>query len=336
MRGRKKTSQKKLSRSQPLLLLFLFLNKIQPPPPDLSSSLHLRGPRVVVVVGILLLKPLLPALNLLATPSPIPGAPPVTRWRQKERTKTTAVALVLCLNIGVDPPDALRISPCARLECWVDPLSMAPPKALETIGKNLQAQYERWQPRARYRAHLDPTLDDVKKLATGARRAARAERVLLHYNGHGVPRPTSNGEVWVFNKSYTQYIPLSVYDLRGGSGRRPSTCSTAPPRGWWRRASRVCDAAGGRARRPRPRAQVMRRPARAASAAAAAGERRGAAAGLPNSSPLQVAADADATPRPAGGGGADPLADIILLAACGAHEALPRAPTCPPTPSPRA
>jgi hypothetical protein len=25
------------------------------------------------------------------------------------------------------------------------------------------------------------------------------ERVLFHYNGHGVPRPTVNGEIWVFN-----------------------------------------------------------------------------------------------------------------------------------------
>lgn len=58
----------------------------------------------------------------------------VSKWRQKERLKTTAVALVLCLNIGVDPPDVIKISPCARLECWVDPLSMQPPKALETIG----------------------------------------------------------------------------------------------------------------------------------------------------------------------------------------------------------
>jgi len=28
-----------------------------------------------------------------------------------------------------------------------DPYSMAAPKALETIGKTLHAQYERWQPR---------------------------------------------------------------------------------------------------------------------------------------------------------------------------------------------
>jgi regulator-associated protein of mTOR len=63
----------------------------------------------------------------------------VSKWRQKERLKTTAVALVLCLNIGVDPPDVIKISPCARLECWVDPLSMQPPKALETIGARCRA-----------------------------------------------------------------------------------------------------------------------------------------------------------------------------------------------------
>ncbi|CAL5222212.1 g4544 [Coccomyxa viridis] len=192
----------------------------------------------------------------------------VSKWRQKERLKTTAVALVLCLNIGVDPPDVIKISPCARLECWVDPLSMQPPKALETIGKNLQAQYERWQPRAKYKTHLDPTMDDVKKLAISCRRTAKNERVLFHYNGHGVqqpnervlfhynghgvqqpvqrgaasrslmlanslrhnervlfhynghgvPRPTANGEIWVFNKSYTQYIPMSVYDLQAWVG----------------------------------------------------------------------------------------------------------------------
>jgi len=142
----------------------------------------------------------------------------VSKWRQKDRLKTTAVALVVCLNIGVDPPDVIKISPCARMECWMDPLSVQAPKALETIGKNLQAQYERWQPRAKYKMELDPTSDDVKKVVSSCRRSAKNERVLFHYNGHGVPRPTVNGEIWVFNKSYTQYIPLSIYDLHGWIG----------------------------------------------------------------------------------------------------------------------
>ncbi|XP_062114024.1 regulatory-associated protein of TOR 1-like [Humulus lupulus] len=90
---------------------------------------------------------------------------------------------------------------------------MALQKALKTIGKNLSAQYERWQPRARYKVQPDPTLDEVKKLCNTCRRYAKSERVLFHYNGHGVPKPTSSGEIWVFNKSYTQYIPLPISDL---------------------------------------------------------------------------------------------------------------------------
>ncbi|GFP83213.1 regulatory-associated protein of tor 1 [Phtheirospermum japonicum] len=137
----------------------------------------------------------------------------VSKWRPRDRMKTGCVALVLCLNISVDPPDVIKISPCARLECWIDPFSMAPQKALETIGRTLNQQYERWQPKARYKFSLDPTVDEVKKLCTTCRKYAKSERVLFHYNGHGVPKPTPTGEIWLFNKSYTQYIPLPVNDL---------------------------------------------------------------------------------------------------------------------------
>ncbi|XP_057971698.1 regulatory-associated protein of TOR 1 isoform X2 [Malania oleifera] len=137
----------------------------------------------------------------------------VSKWRPKDRMKTGCVALVLCLNIRVDPPDVIKISPCARMECWIDPFSMAAPKALETIGSTLNHQYEKWQPKARYKILLDPTVDEVKKLCNSCRKNAKSERVLFHYNGHGVPKPTGNGEIWVYNKSYTQYIPLPIKDL---------------------------------------------------------------------------------------------------------------------------
>ena len=45
--------------------------------------------------------------------------------------------------------------------------------AFRFAGKNLQAQYERWQPRAKYKMHLDPTLEDVKKLCVSCRRTAK-------------------------------------------------------------------------------------------------------------------------------------------------------------------
>ncbi|CAK1595697.1 unnamed protein product [Parnassius mnemosyne] len=139
-------------------------------------------------------------------------------WRVKEKYKTHCVALVLCLNVGVDPPDVVKTQPCARLECWIDPNSLSPSKALESIGHALQTQYERWQPRARYKQSLDPTSDEIKKLCCSLRRNAKDERVLFHYNGHGVPKPTLQGEIWVFNRAYTQYIPLSMYDLQTWMG----------------------------------------------------------------------------------------------------------------------
>ncbi|WOG96096.1 hypothetical protein DCAR_0415426 [Daucus carota subsp. sativus] len=137
----------------------------------------------------------------------------VSKWRPKDRMKTGCVALVLCLNITVDPPDVIKISPCARMECWIDPFSMAPQKALETIGRTLSYQYERWQAKARYKIQLDPTVEEIKKLCNTCRKYAKSERVLFHYNGHGVPKPTANGEIWLFNKSYTQYIPLPISEL---------------------------------------------------------------------------------------------------------------------------
>ncbi|XP_065322329.1 regulatory-associated protein of mTOR-like isoform X2 [Gordionus sp. m RMFG-2023] len=82
------------------------------------------------------------------------------------------------------------------------------------IGGQLQEQYTKWQPKARYKQCLDPTIEDIKRLCLSLRKNAKDERVLFHYNGHGVPIPTNSGELWVFNKNYTQYIPLSVNDLK--------------------------------------------------------------------------------------------------------------------------
>ena len=141
-------------------------------------------------------------------------------WRQHSRTRTSAACLILCLNIGVDPPDSVRAPSASQLQCWMEPSSLPPLKALKQIGARLQAQYERWSSQCAYRLLLDPTSDDMRKLIGSVRKQAAAvnERVLLHYNGHGVPRPTGNGEVWVYNRGYTQYIPVSMYDVQAWMG----------------------------------------------------------------------------------------------------------------------
>lgn len=52
-------------------------------------------------------------------------------------------------------------------------MSASPQKSLEAIGNALQRQYERWQPRARYKHLLDPTTDEVRKLCTALRKNAK-------------------------------------------------------------------------------------------------------------------------------------------------------------------
>jgi regulatory associated protein of mTOR len=138
-------------------------------------------------------------------------------WRLKDRMKTTGVALVLCLNLGTDPPDVVKPAHCARRECWFDPTGPKQ-KGLELIGNALQQQYERWQSKAKYKQCLDPTSEDLRRLCINLRKAAKNDRLLFHYNGHGVPRPTKNGELWVFGKHYTHYMPVAIVELRSWLG----------------------------------------------------------------------------------------------------------------------
>lgn len=141
---------------------------------------------------------------------------PSEEWRMRDRVKTVFAGLMLCLNLGVDPPDVVKTNPTATLECWIDPASpsSASTKVMESIGKALQTQYETLSIRTRYKQFLDPSHDETKRCCITLRRNSRDERVLFHYNGHGVPLPTSSGEIWYFNRNYTQYIPVSLYDLQ--------------------------------------------------------------------------------------------------------------------------
>ena len=149
-------------------------------------------------------------------PTPPPSwAPKMTPWRASpQKLKTSNAALVLCLNIDVDPPDIVKTTPCAVLECWVDPHTMPSYKALEVIGTNLQHQFEGLSPKIPYKPILDPSSDDLKTHCEKARKQAGSDTVLFYYNGHGVPKPTPSGELWCFNKNYTQYIPVSISDLQ--------------------------------------------------------------------------------------------------------------------------
>lgn len=144
----------------------------------------------------------------------------ITDWKSAgNKKKTTMAVLVMCLNLGIPPPDIVRPQEYPYLEAFVNPSTYPDTKsALQAIGKSLQSNYESISARAKYKQSLDPSVEDLKRLCTSLRRNAKDERILFHYNGHGVPQPTHSGEIWVFNRGYTQYIPVSLYDLQNWIG----------------------------------------------------------------------------------------------------------------------
>ncbi|KAJ2832430.1 Target of rapamycin complex 1 subunit kog1, partial [Coemansia erecta] len=163
-------------------------------------------------------------------------------WRTHEKLRTAGALLAVCLNLGTDPPDLVRPKDRARLEAWVDPdapMQVPTPEELaleaannagaqrnvarertpmKAIGESLQRQFEHINRHAKYRQLLDCSMEDLRKQCMGFRRAAKEERLLFYYNGHGVPRPTTGGDIWVFNKQFTQYIPVSAMDLMSWIG----------------------------------------------------------------------------------------------------------------------
>ena len=54
--------------------------------------------------------------------------------------KTGFGVLVMALNIGIDPPNEIKTDPCARVECWIDPMARPAAESLPRIGKALQSQ----------------------------------------------------------------------------------------------------------------------------------------------------------------------------------------------------
>ena len=82
------------------------------------------------------------------------------------------------------------------------------------IGRKLSSLFKFWVKQAVRRTVCDPCSDTIQKRALEARRnTGNDHRVLYHYNGHGVPQPSDKGEIWVFSKNFTQYMPLNVIDL---------------------------------------------------------------------------------------------------------------------------
>ena len=146
---------------------------------------------------------------------------PSQEWRVKS-TRTHGGVLAVCLNAEVEPPDcvfprALRTG-AGRLLCGIDPLGASQAeqrKVVGRIGRQLELQYEQLHGSRStvFKQCLDPTVEALHRACRRQRREARDEALLFHFCGHGVPAPSELGEIWLFNDSYTEYVPVRAEDV---------------------------------------------------------------------------------------------------------------------------
>lgn len=71
-------------------------------------------------------------------------------------------------------------------------------------------------PQYQFKSLNDPCLNSVESAIQEIRQNTEStskSRVLFHYNGHGVLTPSSLGEIWLFNRNYDKYKPVSILSI---------------------------------------------------------------------------------------------------------------------------
>ncbi|CAJ1009123.1 putative Raptor N-terminal CASPase like domain containing protein [Leishmania naiffi] len=151
----------------------------------------------------------------------------LVRATTRYRVRITHAVLLMYLHIGNDPPGFPRVEPCAKMECWVDPMvahvatsayrgsrGTGAGGGSDSIAEALERQYRTvLRDEVCVMRVVEASLEVSKLALVNSRRMARDGRILVHYNGHGMPRATDLGEVWVFDKERTHYVPLNITEI---------------------------------------------------------------------------------------------------------------------------
>jgi regulator-associated protein of mTOR len=82
----------------------------------------------------------------------------------------------------------------------------------------LHDQFEGLSLKIAYKPILNPCLEDPRRFRQTLPKQAKDDAVLSYYNDLGVPKPIASGELWCFNRKYTQYIPVSLQEVQAWVG----------------------------------------------------------------------------------------------------------------------
>ncbi|KAJ2158944.1 Target of rapamycin complex 1 subunit kog1 [Coemansia sp. RSA 552] len=152
----------------------------------------------------------------------------VDSWRQREKVRTEAALLVVCVDPDfVDQTRRLGPENRATMEAWAAPHTLGDAKKVSIIGQNLLSQFCQISPKILCKPLLSCEALRLQRNCLELRRKAEDQRLLFYYNGHGVPPPTPDGSFYVFQKQPVNggyppvrptYTPINILALENWIG----------------------------------------------------------------------------------------------------------------------
>ncbi|CAJ0951511.1 unnamed protein product, partial [Mesorhabditis belari] len=137
---------------------------------------------------------------------------------ERKLITTTNIIIAVALNPGIDPEVGILPTKKPFVEAGIDTKSTSPNLALDLVCENLRAAFASMTTKARIHLYKKPPINDFKQACGRIRHSAGRERVLLYYNGHGVPPPLPIpcGQIYFFdeNEKSLTYMPLSIEELQ--------------------------------------------------------------------------------------------------------------------------
>ena len=135
--------------------------------------------------------------------------------------KTSNLILCCCLNIGIDPPGYKKPKNTSTIYSWINVKEHRKREIGYDITLQLASQYQRYAiPSITIDPLWDPSTEKVKRTCLVSREKHGKERILFHYNGHGVPFPTINHECWFFDEEITTYVPMNIAEIFNRLGEK--------------------------------------------------------------------------------------------------------------------
>ncbi|KAJ1832635.1 Target of rapamycin complex 1 subunit kog1 [Coemansia sp. RSA 2711] len=158
-------------------------------------------------------------------------------WRAFDQLRTASALLVVCLDLGSPAfmtthqqqkqQQQQQQSEHAVLEAWINPSSLHNlHQRSTTVANSLMGQFQQLSGKLEIKPLVDCDIARLQRNCQQFRARAPDERVIFYYNGHGVPEPTADGSLWVFQRPPTgngfmrnsNFTPVSAATLAGWIG----------------------------------------------------------------------------------------------------------------------